>query len=210
MFPRFSSKSDENHASPMENLARHQKLFFHNFPKPRATSAMNDAVVRRSYWSLILTTSQQQQYCWPDWKCLFLAYNQVFYSSLIFSFLEKKLMDSAKRSYGFMNLKKTILKTASSVLLIVNTRYICTYQLYYIQQYQDLQISGGPGNNHSSIRSPGPYFGFRSPRPSNKRMTSFIFSTVIHSLAENVSCYKMEWFLVTPPLILYPSCWRKQ
>ena len=75
MFPRFSSKSDENHASPMENLARHQKLFFHNFPKPRATSAMNDAVVRRSYRSLILTTSQQQQYCWPDWKCLFLAYN---------------------------------------------------------------------------------------------------------------------------------------
>ena len=106
MFPRFSSKSDENHASPMENLARHQKLFFHNFPKPRATSAMNDAVVRRSYWSLILTTSQQQQYCWPDWKCLFLAYNQVFYSSLIFSFLEKKLMDSAKRSCGFMDLKK--------------------------------------------------------------------------------------------------------
>ena len=44
MFPRFSSKSDENHASPMENLARHQKLFFHNFPNRATAAAMNDAV----------------------------------------------------------------------------------------------------------------------------------------------------------------------
>ena len=107
MFPRFSSKSDENHASPMENLARHQKLFFHNFPKPRATSAMNDAVVRRSYRSLILTTSQQQQYCWPDWKCLFLAYNQVFYS-LIFSFLEKKIDGFCKAIMWFYEFKENI------------------------------------------------------------------------------------------------------
>ena len=106
MFPRFSSKSDENHASPMENLARHQKLFFHNFPKPRATSAMNDAVVRRSYWSLILTTSQQQQYCWPDWKCLFLAYNQVFLQSHFLLFRKKIDGFCKERSCGFMDLKK--------------------------------------------------------------------------------------------------------
>ena len=45
MFPRFSSKSDENHASPMENFGEFgtpsKNFFFHNFPN----HSMNDAKV---------------------------------------------------------------------------------------------------------------------------------------------------------------------
>ena len=45
MFPRFSSKSDENHASPMENFGEFgtpsKTFFFHNFPN----HSMNDAKV---------------------------------------------------------------------------------------------------------------------------------------------------------------------